>query len=59
LERGCVQNTSRGTLKSFALSGVFQQAGFVKSRILEAVSRRTHFAPETTPALNHRIGNRL
>ena len=30
LERGCVQSTSRSTLKSSAASGVFQQAGFAK-----------------------------
>jgi len=30
LERGCVQSTSRSTWKSFAASGVFQQAGFAK-----------------------------
>jgi prepilin-type N-terminal cleavage/methylation domain-containing protein len=30
LERGCVQSTSRSTLKSSAASGVFQPAGFAK-----------------------------
>jgi len=30
LERGCVQSTSRSTLKSTTASGVFQQAGFAK-----------------------------
>jgi hypothetical protein len=30
LERGCVQSTSRSTLKSFVASGVFQQADFAK-----------------------------
>jgi hypothetical protein len=30
LERGCVQSTSRSTLKSSAASGVFQQVSFVK-----------------------------
>jgi hypothetical protein len=30
LERGCVQSTSRSTLKGSAASGIFQQAGFVK-----------------------------
>jgi hypothetical protein len=30
LERGCVQSTSRSTLKGSAASGIFQQAGFAK-----------------------------
>jgi hypothetical protein len=30
LERGCVQSASRSTLKSFAASGVFQQASLAK-----------------------------
>jgi hypothetical protein len=30
LERGCVQSTSRSTLKNSAAPGVFQQAGFAK-----------------------------
>jgi hypothetical protein len=30
LERGCVQSTSRSTLKSSVASGVFQPAGFAK-----------------------------
>jgi hypothetical protein len=30
LEHGCVQSTSRSTLKGSAVSGVFQQTGFAK-----------------------------
>jgi len=41
LERGCVQSTSRSTLKSSAASGVFQPAGFAKLLWLVPLQRDT------------------
>ena len=41
LECGCVQSTSRSTLKSSAASGVFQPAGFAKLLRLVPLQRDT------------------
>jgi hypothetical protein len=41
LERGCVQSTSRSTLKSSVASGVFQPAGFAKLLRLVPLQRDT------------------
>jgi hypothetical protein len=41
LERGCVQSTSRSTLKRSAASGVFQPAGFAKLLRLVPLQRDT------------------
>jgi hypothetical protein len=52
LERGCVQNTSRSTLKSSAASGVFQQVWFARRLWLIPLSGtqpRSGAVPNCTP----------
>jgi hypothetical protein len=60
LERGCVQSTSRSTLKSSAASGVFQQAGFAK--LLRLVPPRRDIAALRGTvcecALTHPVGDK-
>src|ERR1039458_6272813 len=58
LERGCVQSTSRSTWKSFAASGVFQQAGFAKQlgRVrLDGTKPRSGVSVRMRPNQNRRL----